>query len=305
MKIIEFGTKVYAPGLHLAYSAMWFLSLLGVLVLVAGDAQSWVFNIEVGAGILTLFLVLFYLRVADEIKDLEYDRTHNPDRPLVTGMVTKRDLYVYMGIVAVVTVLLNVWMSRLLTLIVLLDLVWGGALIGIEKLSKAVKDNMICNLLFTYPVNIALGVYTYVFFLQEYGKTFGTEGILLVVAFSLAFLNYEFARKIAWPHLSSARDRLYSNALGGLGSAAMTVMFGLVALVIVVTLVEPWSVPGMKKYAWLILIVPTVIAILGFVQFVSEKKKKRKYTVYGTVFLTLFYLSLGILSLSANEITIK
>lgn len=33
------------------------------------------------------------IRAADELKDYDYDRIHNPDRLLVTGALTKLDMW--------------------------------------------------------------------------------------------------------------------------------------------------------------------------------------------------------------------
>ena len=305
MKLKEFIKNVYAPGLHIAYSGLWFLSLMGTMVLVQGCGSPWVFDMKVIGAVSTLFLVLFFLRVADELKDLEYDRLHNPDRPLVKGLVTKRDLYIYMAFSGGIVALINIWISWYLLAIVILDMLWGLILITIEKSSQTHKNNMFLNLLITYPVNIALGIYTYVFFMEEYGAVSGKEGIMIVVAFAFAFLNYEFSRKIAWPHLSKPSERLYSNALGGVGASLITLMFALIPLAILVFLIEPGSLRGVWKYAGWIILIPAVPAVYGFSRFIAERNARKKYAVYGMGFLMLFYLTLCVLAFGANTLSIK
>jgi hypothetical protein len=80
-----FVDEVYAPGLHLVFAAAWFLALQGTVVVAEGHGRVLRLDAGVLACMLTIFLALFFLRVLDEWKDCEYDRVHNPERPLGPG----------------------------------------------------------------------------------------------------------------------------------------------------------------------------------------------------------------------------
>ncbi len=307
MKLIEFFKEVYAPGLHLAYAAFWFLALEGTLVLTASSGQPWALDLSVVAAIATIFLVLFFLRVADEWKDYEYDRVHNPDRPLVRGLVTRRHLVIYMVGAAALVLGINLWLGArlgwLLPVIVLADMVWGVTLIGLENRSRAVRDGMFLNLFVTYPVNIALSIYTYIFFLARYGVEFSLRGSLVVLAFVLAFLNYEFGRKTVWPHLSESSERLYSNVIGGYGAIALTFGCALGAALLLLGVTQPWNADGIFVVVGLIIVLPLLPAMKGLTRFLKERSLRISLKKIGLQFLLLFYIALFVHALLVNSLT--
>ena len=78
----------------------------------------------------------FQLRVADEWKDAETDRLHQPERPVPRGLVTLRELTVAALGVAGIQLALAIWLGP--QLIVVLAMVWGfGALMTVEFGMKA------------------------------------------------------------------------------------------------------------------------------------------------------------------------
>ena len=289
-----FVDEVYAPGLHMAFAAAWFLALQGTLVLSEGPGRAWRLDGGVLAGILTVFLALFFLRVLDEWKDLEYDRVHNPERPLVRGAVRHRDLTVFLAVTATSVLALNMWMSPTLALLVAVDLAWGVCLVGLERISRRVRDGMLLNLLVTYPVNVALSVYTYALLLERQGASPTGRGLLIVAAFALAFLNYEVSRKTAWSHFAEPGERLYSRSLGGRG--AILLAFGCAATA---TLLVFLVAGGPAPLAWLVLL-PLTPAVLGLLRFVGERRQRVRLTPHALAFLLLFYVSLGVQAFAAD-----
>ncbi|GAB5536525.1 MAG: hypothetical protein Rubg2KO_27740 [Rubricoccaceae bacterium] len=78
----------------------------------------------------------FQLRVADEWKDAETDRLHQPERPVPRGLVTLRELTVAALMVAAVQLALAIWLDP--QLVIVLAMVWGfGALMTVEFGVKA------------------------------------------------------------------------------------------------------------------------------------------------------------------------
>jgi len=287
-----FVKDVYAPGLHFAFAAAWFLALEGTLRVVERRA-AWSFDLATVGAIATLFLVLFFLRGVDELKDLEYDRVHNPDRPLVRGAVTKGQLAAWLGGTALIVFAINAPISGWLVAIVAADMLWSLALIALERRSTKVRDGILLNLLVTYPVNIALSVYGYVFVLTRSGGAPTARGGLVILAFAFAFLNYEILRKTVWPHLADRSERLYSHALGGVGaisvafgcaSAAATILAGLL-----VSTARPW----LAVFALL----PLVPATLALAKFLRHRDTRVKLAPLGLQFLLVFYLGLCVVGL--------
>ncbi|MEI7895282.1 MAG: hypothetical protein WCI05_19450 [Myxococcales bacterium] len=299
MALTRFVKEVYAPGLHLAYAAAWFLGLEGAFVFLSG-AERWKLGLHTMLGVLTLFMTLFFLRAVDEWKDLDYDRVYNPDRPLVQGGVTLRQLWGYMAVTAVLVVAVNAWVSWKLAGIVLADMGWGVFLVWLERVSTRVRDGMMVNLLVTYPVNVALSVYTCVLASQTHGVSSGVSGGLLVVAFAFAFLHYELSRKIAWPHLTKATERLYSRELGP--HAAIGAAFGC-ALVACGLVVHLFLERGAPLWGASLVLAALVAAVLGLRRFLRERAERCKLKPLATLFLAGFYVSLCVQAFGVNRLS--
>jgi hypothetical protein len=297
----QFVKEVYAPGLHAAYAAAWFLALEGTLVSVEGDGLAWRFDGGVVVGVLTLFLVLFFLRVVDEWKDEGYDRVHNPSRPLVRGTVTQRDLFAYLAGTAAVVLGLNALLSWKLVLIAALDMAWGVFLVRLERMSARVRDGMFANLLVTYPVNVALSVYTYAFFLERYGVAPSPRGVLVLAGFALAFLNYEVSRKTAWPSVAVEGERLYSRVIGGERAIALafSCAVGASALLFAALVGR-----GAGPLAFVVLGAPLVPATLALVRFLRERTRRLKLAPLGIQFLLLFYAGLCVRAFVTNPLAL-
>ena len=69
-----------------------------------------------------------------------------------------------------------------LLLIAAADLLYGAFLLKLEQWSRAVNERMLLNLAVTYPVNMALQGYVYVFFVFAYAATPAARDALLVLA---------------------------------------------------------------------------------------------------------------------------
>jgi 4-hydroxybenzoate polyprenyltransferase len=302
----RFCTMVYAPGLHVAYAAFWLLALEGALVLTHPEIDTWKLDLRLLGAIASNFLVLFFLRVVDELKDYEYDKVHNPERPLVTGLVSRRELVAALALTAVVVLVLNAALAWVLVVIAAADMVYALALIALERRSPRVRDGMFLNLAVTYPVNIALSIYIYAFFLERYGVTEVTvEHLLVLAAFTVAFLHYEVGRKTAWPQFAPAGERLYSQVLGGWGAGMLAAGCAVGAAAAMLAALAPWRMAGFAgALAW-VLIIPALLGLWGLARLwaagaAGSGKKPMKLSA--TAFLFGFYLSITALALVGNAL---
>ncbi len=83
-------SKTYPPPITLPYAAISFLCLAWTLLALRGAPPS--IGTWCVPGILTTFFFLLFLRVSDEIKDAEVDKSLFPDRLLPSGKVTMPDV---------------------------------------------------------------------------------------------------------------------------------------------------------------------------------------------------------------------
>lgn len=291
--LITFVRECYSPGLHIAFAAAWLLALDAGLSRL-GDGE-WRPDRRLIGGVLVFFFVLFYLRVLDEWKDYDYDRKYNPNRPLVRGVVSFRDLYLYLAVTAALVIALHRIFPhftagfKLPLAIVAANMVYGLALVGIERLSSTIRDNMLLNLIVTYPVNVALSVYAYSAYLARSGNKVSREGVLLIVAFACAFLYYEFARKISIPSRSHRGKRLYSSALGMYPSLGLALLFAACATGMASFLFSPDSKLGLAPLAAL------AAPLYGVWSF---RQEGTRMTPFATLFLALFYTTVVLAALT-------
>lgn len=286
--LLAFLRAVYAPGLHLVFAAAWLLAITGA----TASLTSWSPGLREALGIVSVFLVLFFLRVVDELKDFEYDREHNPDRPLVSGMVQRRDLAVYLMVSAVLVVWVNAYLGLAPLVLVVIDMAWGWGLLRLEKLSSTVRDSMWLNLVVTYPVNVLLSIYALAL-MGAPSRIGWFASTLLVVGFACAFLAYEIARKTCWPEHALPGERLYSTSLGGRGAATLVLALASAATVLVLAVQMPWHEAGLVAFVgWLQLLAPAplVAAAVRFLGARGAARLGRKpLAARGMVYLSLFY----------------
>lgn len=307
-RLSRFVSATYAPGMHFAFASLWVLSLLGGLVSVESGVDTWVLDLRVLLCVLTIYFALFVFRVVDEAKDCDYDAVYNPDRPLVTGAVSRSDLVRYIAATSVLLLIINTFLSRNLLIIVCVDVNYGVFLVWLEKHSNRVRDSVLLNLVVTYPVNVGLSVYTYFFFLGQVGAEATLAGVLTIVAFAAAFLHWEFCRKTFWPHHAREGMRLYSNVIGASGSSVMALVFAVVATGTMIGLIKPWVCSGISAVSGWLILFPLVIALLGQRRFYGIQRQenygKRTGVMvpFGTVYLVLFYSTLILHAIVSNDV---
>ena len=103
--LIRFVWRRYPPLPYVVWVSLWTCALDGLL----GRPERLVDRLDVSVVLtgLSLFLVSFFMRVVDEIRDYEYDRVHHPERELAAGVVSFSDLYLLLAITAVIILALN------------------------------------------------------------------------------------------------------------------------------------------------------------------------------------------------------
>ncbi|MEU7765550.1 hypothetical protein AB0B25_10570 [Nocardia sp. NPDC049190] len=264
-RIARFTVLMYKPH-YLLYGILWVLALEGTAALVTD--LGWHPTAATVVRIVVVAIVLLFLRMVDEQKDLEYDRVHNPDRPLVTGAVRATDLRVAMGFIAIVSVAASLALSVGSAVMIAAALGYGLALWGMEPLFLTVRTNILINLVVTYPVQLLVTAYVVVSAIDTGAVGARWRAAAVAVIFAGAFLHFEFARKTTRTFRPGAM--MYSNILGANGSAAAALLCAMVAVVGDVVLVRPWAQVGPAALiAWIplpLLLIPA----FGFWRFGAQ-----------------------------------
>lgn len=288
-KFLTFCKDVYHPGIHLYFALNWYVALHAALSMNHGRKLS--FGVDSIIAVVTVFLVLFFLRIVDEIKDFDYDRVFNKDRPLIKGSVSHKNLYIYLVVTGLTVLLLNLNSGASALSILVIEIFYALLLIFIEKKSPLLKHHIVMNLLITYPVNILLSAYILRIDLFHWDAIVSDQDILLVFAFAYAFLYYEFARKISWPHQEKPGQRTYSAFFGTMNAFIVAELLAITGAAIVGFSYKTWLPLG--------LILPLV---WGYKLLIRSKNNDRPapMTLSGTAFIGLFYgiiIGLGVLDL--------
>ncbi|MEP9391479.1 hypothetical protein ABLE92_04825 [Gordonia sp. VNQ95] len=284
-RLVRFTAVMYKPQ-YLLYGILWTLAFEGTAAHLSG--QQWRPGAATVVRIVVVVIVLLYLRMVDEQKDLEYDRLHHPDRPLVTGAVTAADLRVGMAVISVVAVGVSALLSWGSAVAIAVVLAYGLGLWAAESMWPALRDGVLVNLAITYPIQLLIAGYVLV-------SGIGTGQIdadgrvgwaVLIVA--AAFLQFEFARKIS--RRPRPGEMYYSNAVGAW--PAVGVSLGLVAVAVGASLVAlaPWQFGGWPAaLGWL----PLATAMIPGPAAVAFRRGGDDYSpVPAVIFVLALYLEL-------------
>ncbi|MHC3821053.1 hypothetical protein AMK09_28420 [Streptomyces sp. CB02488] len=224
-----FVLRMFRPQVYVTYGVLWTLALEGAAEALSG-AGHWRPGPATVVRAASVVLALLFARMVDEQKDLEYDRLHHPDRPLVTGAISVTELRCAMGLIAAVVVALNLPVSGWSAVLVVLGLGYTVALTGLERRWPRLGDDPVAGLLAGYPVQLLLSVYLYGSLMTSGAIGGDLRAVPLLAMFACVFLQFEVARKTS--HESDPRARLYSQVFGARGSAAVSLALASAAAVI-------------------------------------------------------------------------
>ncbi|MGW1894334.1 hypothetical protein ACWCP6_29455 [Streptomyces sp. NPDC002004] len=271
VRLARFTKVMFRPRVYVTYGVLWALALEGTGAVLSGTGHGWSVSWATAGRVVTVVLVLLYLRMVDEQKDLDYDRVHHPDRPLVTGAITATELRAGMAVIVCVIGAIGAVVSPPSLIPAFLALGYGLLLARWEKASPRVRDGILLNLCVSYPVQILIGIHLYV--------SAATTGVLradwrvvpLLALFAGAFLHVEFARKTRWD--AGADERLYSRVLGGTGAALTSLACGVAAVSIDVVLIRPWRYTGGAAVVTVLPVLTVLLPALGAWQFLALRRR--------------------------------
>ncbi|WP_431961805.1 hypothetical protein [Actinacidiphila sp. bgisy160] len=225
--LLRFTGQVFTPYVYVPYATLWVLSLEAAAA--AATRTPWGPGAGTAVRCASAVLVLYWLRVVDEQKDLDYDREHNPDRPLVRGTVTVAQLRCAMAGVVVLLAAPNAALSPVSLLPLAACLAYSWLLVVLERRSARLRDGPLLNLAVTHPVQLLLSVYMYVSLTDSTPVPAGWQVLPLLLVPACVFLHFEFARKTR--RRSEPGSRTYSGVIGPVPSALAALGWAVLAAV--------------------------------------------------------------------------
>jgi hypothetical protein len=304
-RLNAFMEIIYEPKLHFAFAVFWFLSLQGHIVLQAGEGLPWTFSLASLIGVVTLFLVMFFLRAVDEVKDLEYDKKYNPERPLVMGAVTMTDIRRYWLLAFLVIPAINIGLDHWLALFIVADMLYGLLLLKLEQWISLMGRSMVFNLLLTYPVSIALSVYTLLLTDWILGVKVQSISLVIIGIYILAFLNFEIVRKNLWSSMAEEGEKFYSHDLGPIKAAILALSCAVTAITLIICLNAPWQASGAPSVTGWLPLIALYPAFKSFTTFYKERDTRYNPRKLAVMFIALFYLANLIHALTANQLSLS
>jgi hypothetical protein len=242
VRISSFVLNRYPPVLSSMYALAFGAGGIGLFAALAGEHIPGSAIPLVGLVAATLFADLLIMRVLDDIRDRDYDRAANPQRPVASGAVPLRDLSSLTAVSVVVIVVANLPFPTGMVVIAG-QLLYVAALMALGQRFPATRgDNLVLNVLLGFPVQLLLYVYLLAAFAQiRPGAPTAVVGGLGMLILTLCAGQVEFGKKLA--RRPAAGERSYTNSLGYLTTSLLTIGTGplAVALFAIAAHVSPLS----------------------------------------------------------------
>jgi 4-hydroxybenzoate polyprenyltransferase len=252
----------FPPTFYLPYAAAWALGGTAMFALARHAAPTWRPGWSTLATLATFTVLLLLIRAIDDLRDLEYDREHNPRRPLASGAVTVSDLGVLVVAGAVTVLLLNaprgaVWAAAAVAL------AYATALLVADRLLHWPSgDAIIVSALMSLPVQLLLGAYLYAAFVRDTHSPAGLGALLPLATMAAIFAHLELARKTA--RVPRPGERTYVSVLGVRATAMSALAAAAIATLLALLLTRPWAPGG--SWGWLVL-APALLPVRGALRF--------------------------------------
>ncbi|GAA3194999.1 hypothetical protein ACFO1B_03160 [Dactylosporangium siamense] len=212
------------------FAVCWAYGVTGLFALTGPPAGPWRPSPWTAVAALTIALDMLLMRIIDDIRDLPYDRVHNPHRPLATGAVTGSSLLRWYAGIAALLVLLNLF-DAWAALVVAAQLAYALLLL----LPGPDPGRLVLTLVLSSPVQLLLHLYLYTVLLHTTGGGFDPSFWTALAVVSLATLHLEVAKKIT--RAPRPGERTYVTTFG----LPATVAVALLSATGSALLLAPWG----------------------------------------------------------------
>lgn len=274
--------------MYLPLAFAWTAGATAASALTDGRVDRWLPDVGVLASTFTMVVGLLLLRALDDIRDRDYDRRHNPDRPLAAGSVAVPDLLVLIAVGSVLILSVNAWRWPVMCVLAGL-LAYAFLVVWVDqRLGWPSGDAMLVGLLVSLPVQLLINAYLYAAMLYSAGLAPSLSGAVGIVVVTLAFLHVEFARKTT--RRPRHGERTYVRRIGVTGTVvvALGCAVGSVGLLIAAT--RPWHA------VVLLAVVPLVFPALAAVRFHRDRATRWPYGL-AALFVITSYVGFALIAL--------
>lgn len=254
---------------YLPYALAWALGGTAMFALGPHRAPTWRPGWATPATLASFVLLILLARAIDDLRDLDYDREHNPGRPLASGAVAVTDVAILIGAAAAIVLALNA--PRGLAFIgAAAALLYLGALLAADKLPHWPSgDALVLSALISLPVQLLLGGYLYSALLHDTHRSPGRAALLPLVTMLAVFTHLELARKTT--RAPRPGERTYVTVFGVQATARAALIAAVVATGLALLLTRPWN--SGAEAGWLVLL-PAALPLRGALRFRRGQAKR-------------------------------
>lgn len=284
----------YPPAFYLPYALTWSLGVTALFVIADPRIDDWRPDGGTVLAVLTFAINLLTMRALDDIRDLDYDRVHNPKRPLASGAVRLADLVGIIAVGGVVMLALNA--GRGIALAALAAQLGYAVLILVvdQRWHWPSGDDLTLSAWVSAPVQLLLNLYLYAGVLHQTGldpSWHAVPALLVVVA---GFLHLEYGRKVT--RKPKPGERSYVTLYGADRTAAVAVTGAAVSVLLGLLLTRPWADDhNAEPLGWLV-IAPLAFVAYGAYRFWGTRTTRWPALAAALYLLTTFlaYLVVGV-----------
>ncbi len=204
--------EMYPPISRLFVSLLIFLQVYFLLLLNYGVNQFTIDRREL-IGVITIFVFLLLLRIADDFKDYRTDQVNFPERSLPSGKVHKKDLILVICVsIGIVFVLNLLYMHNIFWFLLLFTY---GAMMSVWFFQRhRIQPNLILALVTHNPVQFVLNFYVISFVVEKYNlPLLSWQSVLVSFTMYFPVLFWEVSRKIRAPE-EETQYNTYSKVMG-------------------------------------------------------------------------------------------
>lgn len=237
------------------------------IVLLNNQIIKFELGIQEIIGAFTVFSFLFWLRVADDLKDYETDKKLFKERPLPSGRVKIKDVVIICALIQAIVIILNlVFMNNLIFLIILYGY---GFLMSQWFFQKSkIQPNLMLAVITHNPVQMIVNLYIISFTCIKYSlNPFSLTTIMALFTLYFPALIWEIARKIKAP--KDENDYTTYSKLFGYKKATKFIL--VVTIIDIITNII--LVFNLNKISIGILLILVTWMIWKFIEFIKDPEK--------------------------------
>jgi len=241
-------------------------------------------SLEVIIGTMAVFMLMLILRLMDELKDLEIDKTLFAHRPVPSGRVYEKDIHISLIVLCLGFILIHTYRAEVLISAILL-LGYCGLMYKYFFIPNILRRYLLLNLATHNPVIALVFGHITVIFLSGSDNGSAADPVLilpLILSFWASLFAWEIARKIRSPREEDAYVT-YSQIFGRTGAVAIAAFAQLAALVLFLIIIFRLGLPIMAGLPMIVAFPGLVLGYLRFLKYPVPRNADLKMQAEGYI----------------------